>query len=93
VAIGFFPHGTGYLVAGSGSGAKQDLQWFRNLRAAAHDQIQIGATHIDADVRIAENRERDKLWHEVILAQDPQRRGAGLRRAWFAWRRGARSAP
>src|SRR5690348_1252047 len=74
VAIGFFPHGVGYVVAGSGSGSKQDPQWFRNLKAAAHAQIQIGATHMDADVRVAENAERDTLWHEVILARDPRRR-------------------
>jgi deazaflavin-dependent oxidoreductase (nitroreductase family) len=74
VAIGFFPDGSSYVVAGSGSGARQDPQWFRNLRAAAHAQIQIGATHIDADVRVAENSERDTLWHQVILAQDPWRR-------------------
>jgi len=73
VAIGFFPHGTGYLVAGSGSGSTQDPQWFRNLRAAGRAQIQIGATRIDTDVRVAENAERDTLWHEVILAQDPRR--------------------
>ena len=74
VAIGFFPHGPGYLVAGSASGAKQDPQWFRNLKAATHAQIQIGATHLHADVRVAENTERDTLWHQVILAQHPRRR-------------------
>jgi deazaflavin-dependent oxidoreductase (nitroreductase family) len=73
VAIGFFPHGAGYVLAGSASGARQDPQWFRNLRAAAHAQLQIGATHIDADVCVAKNTERDKLWHEVIVAQDPRR--------------------
>ena len=60
--------------AGSGSGARQDPQWFRNLRAAAHAQMQIGATHMDAEVRVAENTERDMLWHQVIMAQDPRRR-------------------
>ena len=74
VAIGFFPHGCGYVVVGSGSGARQDPQWFRNLRAAAHAQMQIGATHMDAEVRVAENTERDMLWHQIILAQDPRRR-------------------
>jgi deazaflavin-dependent oxidoreductase (nitroreductase family) len=73
VAIGFFPYGAGCVVAGSGSGARQDPQWFRNLRSAAHSQIQIGATHLEAGVRIAGNTERDMLWHEVILAQDPRR--------------------
>jgi deazaflavin-dependent oxidoreductase (nitroreductase family) len=74
VALGFFPNGTSYLVAGSGSGSKQDPQWFRNLKAAAQAQIQIGATRMDADVRVAENTERDTLWHDVILAQAPGRR-------------------
>jgi F420H(2)-dependent quinone reductase len=74
VAIGFFPHGTGYLIAGSASGAKRDPQWFRNLRAAPHAHIQIGAAHMDADVLIADSAERDTLWQQVILAQAPQRR-------------------
>src|SRR5260370_39756060 len=74
VAIGFFPHGSGYVVAGSGSGARQDPQWFRNLKAAAQAQIQIGATRIDAEERVAENTERDKLWHQDMLAHDPRRR-------------------
>jgi deazaflavin-dependent oxidoreductase (nitroreductase family) len=73
VAIGFFPHGAGYVVAGSGSESKQDPQWFRNLRAAAYAQIQIGAARMDVDVRVAESPERDTPWHQVILAQDPRR--------------------
>ena len=73
VAISFFPQGPGYVVAGSGNGSKQDPQWVRNLRAAAHAQIQIGDTRTDADVRVVENADRDTLWHEVILAQDPRR--------------------
>jgi F420H(2)-dependent quinone reductase len=56
-------------VAGSGSGPKRDPQCFRNLKAATHAQIQIGATHLDADVRVADSTERDVLWHDVILAQ------------------------
>ena len=74
VAIGFFPHGTGYLVAGSASGARRDPQWFRNLRTAPRAHIQIGAAHMDADVRVAERAERDMLWQQVILAQAPWRR-------------------
>ena len=70
VAIGFFPHDTGYLVAGSAGGGRRDPQWFRNLRAAPRARIQIGA-HMDADVRIAESAERDMLWQQVILARAP----------------------
>ena len=73
VAIGFFPHGTGYLVAGSASGARRDPQWFCNLRAAPHAHLQIGAARMDADVRIAESAERDMLWQQVILAHAPRR--------------------
>ena len=74
VAIAFFPHGSDYAVAGSGSGSKREPQWFRNLRAAARARIQIGAAHMDADVRVAEGAERDMLWHDVILKQAPWRR-------------------
>ena len=74
VAVAFFPHGSNYLVAGSGSGSTRDPQWFRNLSATTHAQLQIGATHIDVHVRVTDNAERDMLWHEVILVQAPWRR-------------------
>jgi deazaflavin-dependent oxidoreductase (nitroreductase family) len=74
VPIAFFPHGTDYAVAGSGSGSKREPQWFRNLRAAARARIQIGAEHIHADVRVAKGAERDILWHDLILKQAPERR-------------------
>ncbi|MGI5237926.1 nitroreductase/quinone reductase family protein [Dactylosporangium sp. CA-139066] len=74
VAIGLHNHGDGYLVAGTGSGSRYEPQWFRNLRAANHAQIQIGAAHIDVDIRIVDLVERDRLWRDVILVQAPWRR-------------------
>jgi deazaflavin-dependent oxidoreductase (nitroreductase family) len=74
VAIAFFPHGSDYAVAGSGSGSKREPQWFRNVRAAAHARLQIGAVRMNADVRVAQGAERDVLWRDVILKQAPQRR-------------------
>ena len=82
VAVGFFPHGADYVVAGSGSRSKRDPHWFRNLRAAAHAQIQIGATHVTADVRVAGDAERDRLWLEVIMAQAPWRHRYEKKAGW-----------
>jgi deazaflavin-dependent oxidoreductase (nitroreductase family) len=73
VSIGFHPNGAGYVVAGTGSGSPREPQWFRNLRATPHAEIQIRATRTDVDVRIAENNERERLWNDVILAQAPWR--------------------
>ena len=73
VPVGFHPYGAGYVVAGTGSGSRRDPQWFRNLRATAHAEIQIRSAHIHVDVRVAEDGERETLWNEVVLAQAPWR--------------------
>ena len=73
VSIGFHPHGAGYIVAGTGSGSTQDPDWFRNLSATTHAEIQIGSTQATVTVRVADEDERSALWNEVILTQAPWR--------------------
>ena len=47
VSIGFHPYGAGYVVAGTGSGSRRDPQWFRNLSATTHAEIQIRSTRTE----------------------------------------------
>jgi deazaflavin-dependent oxidoreductase (nitroreductase family) len=66
-----FEHDEGWLVVGSAAGSDQDPQWFRNLRAAGRARIVIGSAEHEVDVRIAEGRERDHLYREVVVMRGP----------------------
>ncbi|HEX4705934.1 MAG TPA: nitroreductase/quinone reductase family protein [Pseudonocardiaceae bacterium] len=71
VAVSYFDHDGGYLLAGSAGGAKYDPQWVRNLAAAKKATIQIGGMSHDVDARLAEGAERDTLWRDVVVATAP----------------------
>ena len=71
VAVAYFEHDGGYLVMGSGGGMKEEPQWMRNLKAASHATIQIGDDVREVTARITAGTERDRLWHDVVLARAP----------------------
>jgi deazaflavin-dependent oxidoreductase (nitroreductase family) len=62
----------GLLVWGTGSGSRKDPDWFRNLRAAASTDVQIGAGHTRMRPRELTGAERDAVWTDVILREDPR---------------------
>ena len=71
VAVSYFEYNGDYVLAGSAGGMKQDPQWVRNLAAAGQAQIQIrGRSHVVGG-RITQGAERDRLWHDVVLARFP----------------------
>ncbi|MEU4194585.1 nitroreductase/quinone reductase family protein [Kribbella sp. NPDC026611] len=61
----------GLLVWGTGSGSRQDPDWFRNLRAAGISDVQIGADHQQMRARELTGAERSTVWTDVILRTDP----------------------
>jgi deazaflavin-dependent oxidoreductase (nitroreductase family) len=69
--VSYFDHHGGYVVTGTAGGAKQDPQWFRNLRAASRAHIEVGQRRLDVDVHVASGAERDGLWREVVLTKAP----------------------
>ena len=73
VPLGLHQYGAEYLVVGTGSGSHREPDWFRNLRATPSADIQIKDRHIAVAVRVADGEERDRLWHDVVLAQAPWR--------------------
>lgn len=73
IALGLHRSGADYLVAGTGNGSPREPDWFRNLRATPRADLQIRDTHVEVDVRVTYGEERDRLWHDVILAQAPWR--------------------
>jgi deazaflavin-dependent oxidoreductase (nitroreductase family) len=71
VPVAYIEHDGGYVVTGSGGGMKNEPQWFLNLRSARDAEIEMGRTSLPVDVRIADGAERDRLWHDVVLARAP----------------------
>ena len=60
----------GLIVWGTGSGSRQDPDWFRNLRAAETTDVQIGAKHSLMHARELTGPERHTVWTNVILRED-----------------------
>jgi deazaflavin-dependent oxidoreductase (nitroreductase family) len=62
----------GLLVWGTGSGSRQDPDWFHNLRAVESTDVQLGARHVQMHARELTGAERDSTWTGVILPADPR---------------------
>ena len=61
----------GPLVWGTGSGSKQDPDWFLNLRAADSVEVQVMKDRWQSRPRELVGAERDSVWNDVVLAQAP----------------------
>lgn len=62
----------GMLVWGTGSGSRREPDWFRNLRAAGRSDVQVGAKRFRVRALELVGDERDRAWHDVVLAQAPE---------------------
>jgi deazaflavin-dependent oxidoreductase (nitroreductase family) len=69
--VRYLDHDGGYLVWGTASGAPRDPDWFRNLRASPGARIEIGTRATEVTVRELTGEERDRVWHDVVLARAP----------------------
>lgn len=61
----------GFLVWGSASGAARDPDWFRNVRAAAEVEVQVGGSRSRVHPRELHGAERERAWRDVVLARLP----------------------
>jgi deazaflavin-dependent oxidoreductase (nitroreductase family) len=62
----------GFVVWGTGSGSKQDPDWFRNLRRADVAAVQVGAERLEVHPRELLGAERETAWLDTVLAQAPE---------------------
>jgi deazaflavin-dependent oxidoreductase (nitroreductase family) len=62
----------GLLVWGTGSGSREDPDWFRNLRAAGETDVQVRARQLRARVRELLGEERERVWRDVVLREAPE---------------------
>jgi deazaflavin-dependent oxidoreductase (nitroreductase family) len=62
----------GFVVWGTGSGSPRDPDWFRNLRKARYADVQVMDRMVKVRPRELVGAERDRLWHDLVLAQAPE---------------------
>jgi len=61
----------GLVVWGTGSGSRQDPDWFQNLREADTALVQVREREFMIRPRELHGEERDTMWRATILAQAP----------------------
>jgi deazaflavin-dependent oxidoreductase (nitroreductase family) len=62
----------GLVVWGTASGARQDPDWFRNLRRATVAQVQVRDKRMLVRPRELLGDERTAMWNGVVLARAPE---------------------
>ena len=70
--VRYLPWDGGYLVWGTGSGSRDEPDWFRNLRAADVVTVQVLADVLRSRRRELLGEERDRVWRDVVLSQAPE---------------------
>jgi deazaflavin-dependent oxidoreductase (nitroreductase family) len=58
----FAQDGDNYILVASHAGNPKDPQWFRNIQADPHVQVQVMDKKFDAIARVTESPERERLW-------------------------------
>lgn len=61
------PYAGGHLVIGSANGSPEEPQWFRNLRATDHAELELGTSRTPVAVRVLEGEDRETVWREVVV--------------------------
>ncbi len=61
----------GFVVWGTGSGSREDPDWFRNLRRVDTATVQVRDRTFTVRVRELLGEERDAVWRDTVLAQAP----------------------
>lgn len=71
VPVAYIEHDGTYVVTGSAGGAKEEPQWFRNIRSADLVRIEIGGEFQEAQVLVPDAAGRDRLWQDIVLDRAP----------------------
>jgi deazaflavin-dependent oxidoreductase (nitroreductase family) len=66
VPLGSFEDGGAYIVIASNAGSDAHPGWFINLRSQPKVRVQIGAKPMEAEARILEGSERERLWGRLV---------------------------
>lgn len=70
--VRFITTSEGLVVWGTGSGSREDPDWFNNLRKAPIAQVQVRERKFEVTSRELVGEERDAMWRDTVLAETPQ---------------------
>jgi deazaflavin-dependent oxidoreductase (nitroreductase family) len=62
----YFRDGSDYVVCASAGGAKDEPQWFRNVRSAQRAHVEVGDRQFDVAVRVVTGDEYERLWARLL---------------------------
>lgn len=61
----YLQDGDTWLVSGSAGGAREEPQWFRNLRAADVATIEILGVRTQVEIEVTDGDSRDQRWRQL----------------------------
>ena len=64
----YVDEGDSWLVAGTAGGAPDEPQWFRNLRATDHAEVEVAGIRRPVTVEVLSGPERDAAWQRFVAA-------------------------
>jgi deazaflavin-dependent oxidoreductase (nitroreductase family) len=70
--VAFIETAEGFVVWGTGSGSARDPDWFRNVRRTKVADVQVKDKRLQVRPRELVGSERDAMWNDVILKQNPR---------------------
>lgn len=65
IPIIYTPYGEGFVIIASKGGAPTHPQWYLNLLANPHAEVQVKARTLRVRARTAESPEREQLWTQA----------------------------
>lgn len=63
--------GSGYVIIASKGGAPAHPAWYLNLKSDPDCEIRVGKDIFKARARVAEGKEREQLWRELVEVYAP----------------------
>ena len=64
--LAYLKDGENLVLVASKGGHPRNPAWYHNLRAHPDTSVQVGSKHLPVHARVAEGKERDRLWREVV---------------------------
>jgi deazaflavin-dependent oxidoreductase (nitroreductase family) len=55
-----------WVIVGSNNGLPRDPAWWLNLQSEPRAEIQLMADHVDVEARLADSKERARLWPALV---------------------------
>jgi len=64
--LGYFKHGSSFVIIASNAGAERNPAWFYNLKSNPQVTIQVGNQRLRAKAEQVNSEQRTQLWEELV---------------------------